>query len=49
MLPRSTDADPGAEFQQTFNDLTGQGYRLADISGYDYQGADRYACIFVKD
>lgn len=38
-----------AEFQQVFNDQTGQGYRLSDISGYDYQGADRYAAIFVKD
>jgi hypothetical protein len=36
------------QYQQTFNDLTGKGFRLASISGYNFQGDDRYAAVFMK-
>jgi hypothetical protein len=35
-----------AEYQQVFNDLKGQGYRLIDVSGYEVSGQDRYAAIW---
>jgi hypothetical protein len=37
-----------AEYQQEFDDLTGQGYRLVDISGYGLAGQDYYAAIWEK-
>jgi uncharacterized protein (UPF0297 family) len=37
-----------AEYQQVFNDLTGQGYRLIDVSGYEVGGQDRYAAIWEQ-
>jgi Bacterial tandem repeat domain 1 len=35
-----------AEYQQAFNDLTSQGYRLTDVSGYTSGGQERYAAIW---
>ncbi|PVF93072.1 hypothetical protein CPB86DRAFT_790514 [Serendipita vermifera] len=37
-----------AQYQQEFNNLTGQGYRLSDVSGYGVNGVDYYAAIFEK-
>jgi hypothetical protein len=37
-----------AQYQQTFNELVGQGFRLVQVSGYEVGGADRYAAIFEK-
>jgi len=37
-----------AGYQQAFDDLTGQGYRLVDVSGYSVGGLDRYAAIWTK-
>jgi hypothetical protein len=37
-----------AEYQQEFDTLVGQGYRLVDVSGYNVGGADRYAAIWEK-
>jgi WD40 repeat protein len=37
-----------ADYQQVFDDLKGQGYRLTDISGYEVGGQDRYAAIWEK-
>src|SRR5262249_19986168 len=36
------------QYQQEFNKLTGQGYRLIDISGYTVGGQDHYAAIWEK-
>ncbi len=38
-----------AQYQATFNQLVGQGYRLTDVSGYSVNGEDRYAAIWVKE
>jgi CubicO group peptidase (beta-lactamase class C family) len=35
-------------YQQAFNSLTGQGFRLLHVSGYSSGGAARYAAIFEK-
>jgi CubicO group peptidase (beta-lactamase class C family) len=35
------------QFQQAFNNLVAQGFRLVEISGYD-AGGDRYAALFEK-
>lgn len=35
-------------YQTAFNDLAGQGYRLAVVSGYSADGAPAYAAIWVK-
>ena len=35
-------------FQQLFNQLVGQGYRLVDVSGYAVGGQDRYAAIWEQ-
>jgi hypothetical protein len=35
-----------AVFQQEFDRLVGQGYRLIDVSGYNVRGEDRYAGIW---
>ena len=37
-----------AEYQQVFNDLTSQGYRLVDVSGYEVGGQDLYAAIWEQ-
>ena len=37
-----------AQYQQEFNTLTKQGYRLVHISGYSVGGQDRYAAIWEK-
>lgn len=37
-----------AQYQQAFNDLTRQGYRLVHVSGYGVGGQDRYAAIWEK-
>ena len=37
-----------AQYQQTFNELVGQGYRLIDLSGYEVNGQDMYAAIWEK-
>jgi hypothetical protein len=37
-----------AEYQEEFNRLVGQGYRLVDISGYNLGGQDHYAAIWEK-
>jgi hypothetical protein len=37
-----------AQYQNVFNELTGQGYRLIDVSGYSVGGQDRYAAIWEK-
>ena len=37
-----------AEYQQVFNNLTGQGYRLIDVCGYEVGGQDRYAAIWEQ-
>ncbi len=36
------------QYQQTFDELTAKGFRLASISGYNLQGSDRYAAVFTK-
>ncbi len=37
-----------AAYQQLFNDLSGQGWRLRCVSGYDVGGNARYACIWDR-
>ena len=37
-----------AQYQDTFNDLVAQGYRLIDVSGYVLDGEDRYAAIWEQ-
>jgi hypothetical protein len=37
-----------AQYQQTFDELVGQGFRLVDVSGYEVDGQDRYAAIFEQ-
>jgi ligand-binding SRPBCC domain-containing protein len=36
------------QYQQTFDDLTQQGYRLVEISGYEVGGQARFAAIWEK-
>ncbi|MGW1681429.1 hypothetical protein, partial [Saccharopolyspora sp. NPDC002376] len=36
------------QYQQTFNELVGQGFRLVNISGYEVNGQDRYAAIWEQ-
>lgn len=38
----------GAQYQNVFNDLTGKGYRLIAVSGYDRGGKARYAALWIK-
>jgi CubicO group peptidase (beta-lactamase class C family) len=35
-----------ADYQAKFNELTAQGYRPVDISGYELNGSDAYAAVF---
>jgi hypothetical protein len=37
-----------AQYQQIFNDLGAQGYRLIQISGYTVRGQDRFAAIWEQ-
>jgi Bacterial tandem repeat domain 1 len=37
-----------AQYQATFDDLVGKGYRLVRVSGYSVNGQDRYAAIWEK-
>lgn len=37
-----------AQYQQEFNTLTNQGYRLKLVNGYTVNNQDRYVCIFEK-
>jgi Bacterial tandem repeat domain 1 len=37
-----------AQYQQTFDELVGQGFRPVDVSGYEVGGQDRYAAIFEQ-
>jgi cytochrome c biogenesis factor len=37
-----------AQYQAEFDKLTGQGYRLMQVSGYNVGGRDRYAAIWEK-
>ena len=37
-----------AQYQTTFNDLVGQGYRLELVNGYSVGGDDRIAAIWTK-
>jgi len=37
-----------AQYQQEFDRLMGQGYRLVDVSGYSVNGQDRYAAIWEQ-
>jgi triacylglycerol esterase/lipase EstA (alpha/beta hydrolase family) len=39
----------GDQYQQAFDELTGQGFRLTCVSGYSDDGEDRYAAIWAKD
>lgn len=39
---------PGAEYQAQFDQLTAQGYRPVDISGYELNGSDAYTAIFEQ-
>ena len=36
------------QYQQTFDQLNAQGYRLVDVSGYSSGGEDRYAAIWEQ-
>jgi DNA-binding winged helix-turn-helix (wHTH) protein len=36
------------QYQQVFNELTQQGYRLVDVSGFSVGGEERYAAIWEK-
>ena len=38
----------GGQYQQTFDQLTGQGYRLVWVSGYGVAGEPRFAAIFEQ-
>jgi CubicO group peptidase (beta-lactamase class C family) len=38
----------GAQYQATFDQLVGQGYRLVDVSGYGVGGTPFYAAIWEK-
>ncbi len=37
-----------AQYQQLFDELSGQGWRLRCVSGYDVGGEARYACIWDR-
>jgi hypothetical protein len=37
-----------AQYQTTFNDLVGQGYRLELVNGYSVGGDDRIVAIWTK-
>lgn len=37
-----------AQYQQTFDELTGQGFRLTYVNGYQSGGEDRFAAIFEQ-
>ena len=37
-----------AQYQASFNEMSGQGYRLRTISGYVSGGSERYASLWVK-
>ena len=37
------------EYQQTFDELGAQGYRLVHVSGYVVNGQDRYAGIWIQE
>jgi hypothetical protein len=37
-----------SQYQQEFNRLVGQGYRLIDVSGYNVGGQERYAAIWEQ-
>ncbi|MBP0449928.1 hypothetical protein J5Y04_10260 [Kitasatospora sp. RG8] len=36
------------QYQQTFDDRVGQGFRPVDVCGYTFDGADHYAAIFEQ-
>lgn len=36
------------QYQQAFNELAAQGFRLVDVSGYGSAGQDRYAAIWEQ-
>lgn len=36
------------QYQQTFNELTAAGFRLGCVSGYNVNGQDHYAAVFLK-
>ena len=38
-----------AQYQQTFDQLVAQGYRLKYVSGHAFGGQDRYAAVWVKE
>ena len=38
-----------AQYQQTFDQLVGQGFRLREVSGYAVGGEPRFAAIWAKD
>jgi hypothetical protein len=37
------------QYQQVFDELTAQGFRLTDVSGFGVQGEARFAAIFEQD
>ncbi len=37
-----------AQYQQEFDNLVGQGFRLVQVSGYEMNGSDHYAAIWDK-
>jgi hypothetical protein len=37
------------QYQQAFDELTGQGFRPTDVSGFGVQGEARFAAIFEQD
>jgi hypothetical protein len=37
------------QYQQTFDELTAQGFRPRDVSGYELNGEPRFAAIFEQD
>src|SRR4051794_29511884 len=37
------------EYQRTFNDLVGRGFRPTVVSGYSMNGRDNYAAVFVQE
>jgi Bacterial tandem repeat domain 1 len=47
-LWRSVQGLSSAEYQRTLDDLSGQGFRPVQVSGYSVSGEDHYAAIFEK-
>ena len=48
LRPWRATASPAPEYQQAFDDLAKQGFRLKEVSGYSPGGVDHYAAIWEK-